>query len=134
MKTMTIGRLAKQAGLNIDTIRFYERRGLMPPPARRSSGYREYDAAEVGRLNFIRRAKRLGFSLDEIAELLVLSSGTDMAAIREAATAKLLEVEKRIKEMQRIRQGLKVVIEKCPGHGSPADCPIVSSLSGNNEH
>lgn len=134
MKTMTIGRLAKQAGVNIDTIRFYERRGLMPPPARRSSGYREYDAAEVGRLNFIRRAKRLGFSLDEIAELLILSSGTDMAAIREAATAKLLEVEKRIKEMQRIRHGLKVVIEKCPGHGSPSDCPIVNSLSGNDEH
>ena len=83
--SMTIGRLAKATEVNIDTIRFYERQGLLPAPHRRPSGYREYGGESVQRLNFIRRAKHLGFSLTEIAELLSLSGGCDMGAVRDAA-------------------------------------------------
>jgi MerR family transcriptional regulator, copper efflux regulator len=84
MAALTIGRLAKQAGVNIDTIRYYERNGLLPPPLRRASGYREYAAADVARLSFIRRSKELGFTLAEIAELLSLTGarGTDMRSAR----------------------------------------------------
>ena len=132
MSTMKIGRLAKLTGVNIDAIRYYERHGLLPPPARRPSGYREYDGSEIDRLRFIRRAKRLGFTLNEIADLLVLSQGADMGAVRDAALTKLADVEARIRELQRVRRGLKTVIDECPGHGSPTRCPIVASLSGGD--
>ncbi len=129
---MTIGRLAKASGVNIDTIRFYERERLMPAPARRPSGYREYDAEALQRLRFIRQAKHLGFTLTEIAELLSLSDGTDMGAVRDVAAAKLADVESRIRELQRVRQALKSVVEACPGHGNPQQCPIVMSLAGTD--
>ncbi len=131
-KPMTIGHLAKASGVNIETIRFYERRGLMPQPDRRPSGYREYDAEAVRRLRFILRAKHLGFTLTEITELLGLSSGTDMGAVREAAVRKLTDVESRIRELKRVRQALNSVVEACPGHGNPRQCPIVMSLAGTD--
>lgn len=127
---MTIGRLAKATEVNIDTIRFYERQGLLPAPHRRPSGYREYGGESVQRLNFIRRAKHLGFSLTEIAELLSLSGGCDMGAVRDAASAKLSDVESRIRELKRIQKALRSVIDACPGHGDPSQCPIVQSLAG----
>tara|TARA_B100002019_G_C20798661_1_gene370183 strand:- start:37 stop:474 length:438 start_codon:yes stop_codon:yes gene_type:complete len=128
---ITIGRLANAVGVNIDTMRFYEKRGLLPTPNRRPSGYREYDIDTVQRLRFILRAKHLGFTLNEITELLSLSNGKDMGAVRKAATAKLDDVESRIQELKRVRKGLKTVIEACPGHGDPAECPIVRSLTSD---
>ncbi len=131
--SITIGRLAKATGVNIDTIRFYERVRLMPAPARRPSGYREYDAEAVRCLRFIRRAKHLGFTLTEIAELLSLSDGTDMGAVRDVATAKLTDVESRIRELKRVHKALQNVVEACPGHGDPQHCPIIMSLAGGEE-
>ena len=131
MQTMTIGRLAKEAGVNIDTIRYYERHGLLPRASRRASGYREYARADVARLNFIRRAKDLGFSLADIGELLSLSQDrhNDMRGVKLKAEDRLVDVEQRIRELQKVRRGLKALIAACPGHGELATCPIVAALS-----
>lgn len=130
MAAMTIGRLAKDAGVNIDTIRYYERNGLLPKPVRRASGYREYTAADLDRLSFIRRSKELGFSLAEIAELLSLTAArsNDMRGVKRKAEERLEQVEFKIKELQRVRRGLKTLIAACPGHGELAACPIVAAL------
>ena len=130
MPTMTIGRLAKQVGVNIDTIRYYERNGLIPEPVRRASGYREYEAADARRLRFILRAKELGFTLAEIGELLSLSADRDVRGVKRRAEVRLEHVEHKIKELQRVRKGLKTLIDACPGHGALEGCPIVAALSG----
>lgn len=129
MHSMTIGKLAERAGVNIDTIRYYERHGLLPSPPRRPSGYRQYAAADVGRLRFIRRAKELGFTLAEIAELLSLSAGRDVRGVKRRAEQRLAQVERKIRELQRVRRGLKSLIAACPGHGALERCPIVAALS-----
>lgn len=129
--SLTIGRIAQSAGVAIDTIRFYEREGLLPEPRRRPSGYREYDASAVSRLRFIRRAKDLGFTLDEIRELLALSSDRHggVEGVRERAAARLKAIDDRIVELQRVRDGLAELVDACPGHGSPEDCPILKALA-----
>jgi MerR family copper efflux transcriptional regulator len=134
MKTMTIGRLAKTAGVNIDTIRYYERNGLLPRASRRESGYREYAAADVERLNFIRRAKELGFSLSDIGDLLSLTADRrdDMRGVKRKAEEHLAEVEQKIRELQRVRRGLKTLIAACPGHGELGTCPIVAALGAGD--
>lgn len=131
MGSFTIGRIAKLADTSIDTIRYYEREGLISSPARRASGYRDYPPDVVGRLQFIRRAKDLGFTLSEIAELLTLTSQAerDMAGMKVAAEAKLGLVEDKLRELQRIRKGLKRLVDACPGHGALSTCPIVNALS-----
>jgi len=135
MQTMTIGRLAKEAGVNVDTIRYYERHGLLPRAARRESGYRVYATADVARLSFIRRAKELGFSLTDIGELLSLSEDrhSDMHGVKRKAEDRLADVERKIRELQRVRRGLKTLIAACPGHGELAACPIVAALSTNKD-
>jgi MerR family transcriptional regulator, copper efflux regulator len=132
---MTIGRLAKAAGVNIDTIRYYERHGLLPRAARRESGYREYAAGDVARLSFIRRAKDLGFSLTDIAELLSLSKDrrSDMRGVKRKAEERLADVERKIAELRRVQRGLKTLIDACPGHGELATCPIVAALSADRD-
>jgi len=129
---MKIGDISKLCRMSIDTVRFYERQGLIPKPARRASGYREYDHDDVRRLRFIRRSKELGFTLSDIGELLSLSAyqGSDMAHVKEKAEQRLEEVEGKIKELQRMRRGLKTLIDACPGHGSLGSCPIIEALSG----
>jgi MerR family copper efflux transcriptional regulator len=131
--TMTIGRLAKQAGVNIDTIRYYERNGLIPAPVRRASGYREYGAADAARLRFIMLAKDLGFTLAEIGELLSLSADRDVRGVKRRAEEHLAQVERKIKELQRIRRGLRTLVDACPGHGDLERCPIVAALNGGDE-
>ena len=129
---MNIGQLSRRTGVPIDTVRYYEKQRLLPPPTRSASGYRHYEADDVLRLNFIRRAKVLGFTLDEIRDLLALSSARDgdMAAIRAAAADKLADVERRLAELTRMRDGLRTLVEACPGHGALDQCPIVSALGG----
>jgi MerR family copper efflux transcriptional regulator len=126
---MTIGRLAKEAGVNIDTIRYYERSGLLPEPTRRASGYREYRRTDLDRLRFIGRAKDLGFSLAEIEELLSLSADRNVAGVKHRAGQRLAQVERKIKELQQVRRGLKSLIDNCPGHGELERCPIVAALT-----
>lgn len=131
---LTIGRIAQSAGVAIDTIRFYEREGLLPEPRRRPSGYREYDQSAVSRLRFIRRAKDLGFTLEEIRELLALSADRHggVEGVRERASARLQAIDERIAELQRVRDGLAELVEACPGHGAPEDCPILKALAEPN--
>jgi MerR family copper efflux transcriptional regulator len=133
MTTMTIGRLAKRVGVNLDTIRYYERNGLIPTPVRRASGYREYDDTDVRRLRFILRAKELGFTLAEIGELLSLSADRNVRGVKRRAEQRLDQVEHKIRELQRVRRGLKTLIDACPGHGDMDLCPIVAALSGEDQ-
>ncbi len=128
---LTIGRVARAAGVAIDTIRYYEREGLLPEPERRLSGYRDYTPDAVTRLRFIRRAKELGFTLEEIRELLALSADRErgVRGVRQRAEARLVEIERRIRELKRVQRGLKNLIEACPGHGAPERCPILTALS-----
>ncbi len=128
---MKIGQLAQRAEVNIDTVRYYEREGLLPKPERLSSGYRIYGEGDVKRLRFVRRAKSLGFTLPEIRELLALSRSRDddMAAMKSAALDKIIDVKARIAELERMRIALEGLIESCPGHGALDQCPILNALS-----
>jgi len=130
---MQIGQLAARAGVAIDTVRYYERHGILPPPARKASGYRRYTDADVARLQFVRRAKALGFTLAEVRELLALSGrrADDMAGLKAAAIGKLADVERRMDELARIREGLQALVASCPGHGALDHCPILAALSGD---
>ena len=128
MDSMGIGTLAKRAGVSIDTVRYYERAGLLAPKTRLASGYRRYSELEVARLRFIRRAQALGFSLKEVKELLALSKLRDVARVRRAAQERLADVEERIASLERVRKGLAGLIAACPGHGRAADCPILKAL------
>lgn len=129
--SLTIGTVAKRAGVPIDTIRYYEREGLLPEPLRRASGYRSYNETAVSRLRFIRRAKDLGFTLEEIRDLLALSSDRSggVKAVRKRAEQRLASIEARIAELVRIRKGLQQLIQACPGHGDPEQCPILRALA-----
>lgn len=129
MTTYSISRLAQAAGVAIDTVRYYERNDLLAPAGRLFSGYRRYGPAQLRRLRFIRRAKALGFSLEDIRGLLALSDGEDVGQVRRAAQHKLADIEARIAELARIRTGLRTLIDACPGHGRADACPILNSLT-----
>jgi MerR family copper efflux transcriptional regulator len=130
MERFTIGEIARQAEVGVDTVRYYERNRLLPEPARRLSGYREYKADDVRRLRFIRRARDLGFSLADIRELLMLSEDRErgVRGLKARAEARLDEVDRRIRELQRVRRGLKRLVDACPGHGALDRCPILVAL------
>lgn len=130
MESMGIGTLAKRAGVGIDTVRYYERSGLLAPSQRLASGYRRYTPLELARLRFIRRAQALGFTLSEVRELLALSAKRDVARVKRSAEAKLQDVDRKILALQRIRDGLATLVAACPGHGRAADCPILQALGG----
>jgi MerR family copper efflux transcriptional regulator len=129
MPTFGIGQLAKQAGVAIDTVRYYERNDLLAPSGRLASGYRRYGDVELKRLRFIRRAKALGFSLADIRGLLALSDERSVAKVKRAAEKKLVDIEQRIAELERIRAGLHTLIAACPGHGRAEACPILNALT-----
>jgi MerR family transcriptional regulator, copper efflux regulator len=128
MDSIGIGKLAARAGVSIDTVRYYERSGLLAPQTRLASGYRRYSELQVSRLRFIRRAQELGFSLKDIRELLGLSKQRDVARVKRAAEKKLAEVEERLAALNRVRNGLARLVATCPGHGRAADCPILKAL------
>lgn len=127
---MGIGTLAKRGGVGIDTVRYYERSGLLAPSQRLASGYRRYTPLELARLRFIRRAQALGFTLSEVRELLALSAKRDVARVKRSAQAKLEHVDQKIAALQKIREGLATLVAACPGHGRAADCPILQALGG----
>ena len=132
MTTLSIGELAGRAGVPIDTVRYYERNQLLAPAGRLASGYRRYGDAELKRLRFIRRAKALGFTLEDIRSLLSLSEERNVAKVKRAAEGKLADVDQRIEELQRIRKGLRTLITACPGHGRAESCPILNALTQEN--
>lgn len=131
MKTLTISKAAEKAGVGVETIRFYERRGLIEQPRKpASTGYRVYSAETVLRVRFIRRAQEIGFSLREIEELLSLRAdpSADCADVRAAATAKVEEVDRKIEDLKQIRAALHTVIDACPGRGALGACTILDAL------
>ena len=130
MSHLSIGQLAKRGGVGIDTLRYYERNRLLSPAGRLDSGYRRYGEAELKRLRFIRRAKSLGFSLEDIRGLLALSDERDVAKVRKVASDKLDDIARRIDELERVRAGLNRLVAACPGHGRADACPILDALSG----
>jgi Hg(II)-responsive transcriptional regulator len=132
---MNIGQLARRAGVPIDTVRYYERQQLLPTAARSAGGYRIFGEQDLRRLRFIRRAKALGFSLEEIAELLALSDQQqhDMGSVRDTARTRLLDIEQRMTELQRMHAALSQLVEACPGHGALVHCPILAALTEDGE-
>lgn len=128
---MPIGELARRAGVNVQTVRYYERRGLLEEPARRESGYRTYADATLDRLRFIRRAQELGFTLTEIGELLALrlDPTTTAADVKQRAAQKITEVEGRIRDLERIKHALTHLAGRCSGgRGPTGDCPLLDAL------
>ena len=135
MTTLTIGRLAKASDTGVETIRFYERRGLLPAPPRSAAGYRRYPRNTVQQLRFIRRAKALGFSLDEIAALFVLHRDTQdhsRADVKAITEAKLTQIEKKIRDLERMRVALAKLVAACSGEGPVRGCPIIEALVGDD--
>jgi len=130
METLSIGQVARLSGVGVETMRFYEREGLLEEPPRRASGYRQYSEQVVQRLHFIQRAKRLGFSLKEINELLLLrvDAQTSCEEVRQRTEAKLAEVERKLVELQRMRQALLQVHSLCIGPGPTSACPMLEVL------
>lgn len=136
MTQLTIGKLAQQVGLGVETLRYYERRGLIEPYRRSASGYRLYDADARRRLRFVRRAQTLGFSLNEVGELLALSGNPEASAadIKALTKAKIEDVEARIADLQRMRSALSELECRCPGQsGMRSECPILAALNDGDE-
>lgn len=128
---LTIGRLAKAAGVNVETIRYYQRVSLLTEPVKPYDGFRVYPDETINRIRFIKRAQKLGFSLKDIAHLLSLGDGHCDDA-REQAEAKLTQVEAQIKDLQSMRKTLKKLISECNTDGESGCCPIVQSLTENS--
>lgn len=126
--TLTIGRLARAAAVNIETVRYYQSRKLLPIPNRGSGAFRYYPSDLVERIRFIKRAQELGFSLTEIRELLRLSDGTDRVSIRKIAVARLEQIEAKLKDLSRMRSALSGLIEACRQTQSVEPCPIIEAL------
>jgi len=128
--TFTIGKLAKQAGVGIDTVRFYERRGLLPEPERTSSGYRLYRDDSVDRIRFVRRAKQLGFTLDEIENLLLLQDqGGRKSEVKALTDQKLMQINAKIDDLMRMRDVLSELSQRCSGKGNVTSCPIIDAIA-----
>jgi Hg(II)-responsive transcriptional regulator len=129
----TIGRLAKQAGVGIDTVRFYERRGLLPQPQRTPSGYRLYSEDTINRIRFVRKAKRLGFTLDEIENLLKLQDqGGQKSEVKAITTLKLEQIDAKIADLSRMRTVLETLATECSGRGSISTCPIIEAIASDD--
>lgn len=128
-KSMTIGRLAHTADVNIETVRYYQRVGIITEPPKPLAGYRVYPPDTVDRIKSIKRAQQLGFSLQEIAELLELGDG-HCADVRIRAEAKRAHVDQQIKDLKRLRKTLTNLIQSCQGGDNNAPCPIVETLVG----
>ncbi len=131
MEKMTISQLARAASVNLETIRYYERRGLIPEPPRNDSGYRQYSPDDLTRTKFIRRAQALGFSLKEILEMLSLrmEPGTTCSDIKAKVESKIEDVEQKIKDLQQMRRALLDLVAKCTGKGPVGNCPIIEILN-----
>lgn len=135
MEVFSIGEVAKQTGVTVEAVRFYEKQGLITEPQRSSAGYRQYPSETVKRVRFIQRAKEVGFTLKDIAELLSLRQepGTSCADIKRRATQKIAEVEQKMRDLERIRDALVRMARKCRGRGPLSSCPILEELEWKEE-
>lgn len=130
MEGLSIGQIADAAGVGVETVRFYERKGLIEQPPRRSARHRRFSLETVARIRFIRGAQNLGFSLKEIAELLALRIGPDTteAEVKARAEAKVAEVTAKMHDLQQMRDTLLKLIGACEGTGPVEDCPIMKAF------
>ncbi|WP_417387499.1 heavy metal-responsive transcriptional regulator [Gimesia sp.] len=130
MKPMTIGQVSKESGVGIETVRFYEREGLIPKPDRSASGYRQFDETTIDRLHFIQRAKELGFTLGEIKELfdLRVDPTTSCADVKNKADAKVADIDGKIRSLQRMKKALVRLTKACGENVKTSECPILDAL------
>ncbi len=130
MTYLNIGQIAKRTGVTVEAIRFYEKQALLPEPRRSASGYRQYLPETAKRVRFIQRAKELGFSLKEVNALLSLRDTQDgsCADVKVQALQKVSEIEQKIRDLNRIRDALTELAEKCGGRGDLSECPILDAL------
>jgi MerR family mercuric resistance operon transcriptional regulator len=124
----TIGALAETAGVSVETIRFYQRKGLMPEPEKPYGSIRRYGAAELARVRFIKSAQRLGFSLEEIGELLKLEDGARCSEARQLAEQKLVDVRQKLSDLQRIESALAGLVARCSAVRGRVNCPLIAAL------
>lgn len=130
---LTIGNVASQCGVKLETVRYYERQGLLPKPPRTPSGYRVFPNDSVLRIRFIKHAQSLGFTLKEIRELLALriEPATSCSEVRQHAEAKIRDIEQRMASLARMRETLKRLAAQCGHDHAATDCPILEALAGN---
>jgi Hg(II)-responsive transcriptional regulator len=129
---MRTGEVAREAGVNIDTLRYYERRGLIEEPERTGAGYREYPSEAVRIIRFIKRAQHLGFTLHEVEELLHLreDQGSTCADVRDAARTKIADIDHKVESLLAMKQALAVLVKSCARKGQTRECPILEALEG----
>lgn len=125
---LTIGAFAKSAGVNVETIRFYQRRALLPEPERPYGGIRRYGSADVARVKFVKTAQNIGFTLDEVASLLRLEDGTHCSEAREIAEHKLTDVRQRMVDLKRIERALSDMVAQCQTTRGTVSCPLIAAL------
>ena len=128
LENLAIGAFAKAAGVNVETIRFYQRRGLLPEPDRLHGSIRRYGRADVARVKFVKSAQRLGFSLDEITELLKLEDGTHCDEAAELAAMRLADVRDRLADLTRMEAALSKLVDECNAHHGNVSCPLITAL------
>jgi MerR family mercuric resistance operon transcriptional regulator len=128
LERCTIGTLARRAGVNVETIRYYQRRGLVPEPAKPLGGIRNYAPEHVHRLRFIKRAQQLGFSLEEVGELLSLEDGLHCHEVEQIAGQKLVTVRERIAQLRMIEGALATLVRKCSSNKGKLRCPLIAAL------
>ncbi len=131
IETLTIGKLAKSAGVGVETIRYYQQRGLLPVPES-SGSYRHYPVSLGNRIRFIKRAQELGFSLEEVSELLSLEDGIDRTSIRHIASERLAEIKTKLDDLNRMKKALSHLIHECEHTGTEQPCPIIATLTANS--
>ena len=132
MQGLTTSEAAERAGVNVQTVRYYERRGLIPEPPRTAAGYRQYQPEHVARIRFIKRAQELGFTLKEARELLDLRAEpeADSTDVRRYAVSKIEDVRTRIRDLMRIEATLEELVDACEGNHPTSECPILHALEG----
>ncbi len=130
---LKIGEVAERGGVNLQTIRYYEREKLLPEPPRLASGYRVYPDQTVRRVRFIKRAQEIGFTLAEIRELLAIriDSDRDISDVRALANAKIADIEEKIQTLHRMKEALGRITERCRGCGPVSECPILESIDSD---
>lgn len=128
VEVLTIGVLAKAAGVNVETIRFYQLKGLLPTPERPYGSIRRYGPADVERVKFVKSAQRLGFSLDEVGQLLKLEDGTHCIEAAELAALRLADVRARLADLTRMEDALSKLVSECNTHHGTVSCPLIAAL------
>ena len=130
-QNLTIGAFAKAAGVGVETIRFYQRKGLLREPDKPYGGIRRYDGIDIARVKFVKSAQQLGFTLDEVLELLLLDDGTHCTEARLLAEHKLKNVREKLENLYQIERVLARLVDDCCAHQGIISCPIIESLYGN---